>query len=272
MTWDAIKNFATNYLFGTVSKAIIYVPDIEGMYSYKSLSNFLGMETRSYVNMFSALGENAIRMGASASLALAESGLKDAADAADATAISAAMALKTFKSVEVQYNPKSLFLSGVGGKVRSISATAGVEAENGYNQIDNAVSTTLSCELVFSNVNISDAFMTEDLMNFNLEAAAGEVANVVKRLMGRSPSVQPQVDGIMSVLTNEFTKYIMFVWGGLVFRGELTRVDANYKMFNKNGDPIFATVNISIRQGFSPETILSESAWKNNFNKTFEKI
>lgn len=273
---DDIGSIAKS-LIGLTEKAVIYVPSLEAIEYWKNNpANVVEgnkIENVSLIRKMQAQSEELIRKGAEAVLkneevmvagggALAATGANQAVD-------EALRQLKTYNKVGVQYNPKTLTITGLGGISRSYGQGFGAGAENQITQIDNKTSITLSCELVFTNVNVSDAFMTEDLMNLNIESAASNVMNIADRAMGKSPSVQPMVDGFISVVTTNYTRWIIFAWGSTVFRGELTRVDCNYKMFNKRGDPIIATVNISIRQGFDENKTL-EDHWRTQFEAVFK--
>lgn len=262
----------TTGLLGMTEKATIYVPCLEAIDLFKN-AGLIGAYPEKLIGTAQITAEEMLRTSAKAATSLRDFGGSAGATTAETMqkATSAAVSgLNIFNKVEVQYNPKTLTILGIGGKGRSAGNGYGQNAETGVVTYDNKVSTTLSCELVFTNVNISDAFMTEDVSNMNINAAAGMVANTVSNLLGRSPSVQPMVDGFLSVITNQYTRQILFAWGSTVFRGELIRVDSQYKMFNKRGDPIVATVNISIRQAF--DTVnqnAKEKSWRDAVKKTF---
>lgn len=272
---DVLSLSTLKGLVGITEKATIYVPSLKGLESWekaaKAANALTGIGTEEFMQTMQTVGENLIREGARSALSIREMGGMDIAAMGIKEATTEALeGTNTYLKVEVQYNPKSLSLIGLGGEARSYTAGLGMGAENQITQIKNDISTTLSCELIFTDVSVSDAFMTEDLMNLNIESAAGLAASGINRLLGNSPSVQPLVDGFISILTRGFTRKIIFVWGSTVFRGELTRVDAQYRMFNKRGDPIIASINISIRQGFNAKIAGSEKAWRDSFNNTFK--
>lgn len=274
---DALGNIAEDFaggLFGVTDKATIYVPNLGVIKTLTLAASATFKSPAELIGTTQTTAEELIRASAKEATSFIDLGGEEAKLAAETLRNATAETIDTlgiYNKVEVQYNPKTLSFSGIGGRIRGYTDALGGVAENGTYQVDNRVSTTLSCELVFTNVNISDAFMTEDVSNMNINAAAGMGANVVKRMLGRSPSVQPMVDGFLAVLTNNYTRQIIFAWGSTVFRGELIRVDCNYKMFNKRGDPIIATVNITVRQGQADNQNMSEKAWRKAVEKTFKE-
>lgn len=171
-----------------------------------------------------------------------------------------------YNMIEVQYNPKSLSLRTTGGPNVTISAGMGNAAENQITQTNLEVETLLRCELVFTDVKIMDAFMMEGKTSLNLQTGV-EIA----KGLGKH-SVQRQVDGFLSLLAQCYTRQVIFAWGQTVFRGELTSVSANYKMFNRKGNPIMATVGITIRQGSEVQYGYDEGYWRKMFEKVFKTV
>lgn len=177
-----------------------------------------------------------------------------------------------FKELEVQYNPKSLDFRGMGGQNVTFTSGMGSGGENQINQVDAKISTTLSCELVYADVNTFNAFMDESFLNMNMSQLKGMGKNIYTWAMGHSYSVQPVVDGMISLLAQQYTRQVIFAWDNTIFRGQLNRVDASYKMFNKWGDPIIATINIEIRQGHEEHLKYDSVYWRKQFKKVFEEV
>ena len=78
------------------------------------------------------------------------------------------------------------------------------------------------------------------------------------------------MEGILSLLTMDATRQVIFYWAKMSFRGELTGVQARYTMFNKSGDPIRAVVSLSIRQG-EQEMLYDSGYWEKAYENLFEK-
>ena len=136
-------------------------------------------------------------------------------------------------------------------------------------------STTLSCELLFDNVNNMDAFMVGD--NPITGMTASNIKNAAMSAFKGEYSVQRQMEGLISLLSVPSARHVIFYWGAMCFRGEVTEVTTKYTMFNKKGYPIRGTAGIQIRQGDgSPgarEPDLAyrydDSYWDDSFKKTF---
>lgn len=52
--------------------------------------------------------------------------------------------------------------------------------------------------------------------------------------------------------------YLHAYWGAFDFRGVLTQADVSYKLFDRNGEPIRATVKITLQEVVAPDTLAAE--------------
>ncbi|MCD7805955.1 MAG: hypothetical protein LUH19_01285 [Lachnospiraceae bacterium] len=174
-----------------------------------------------------------------------------------------------YQALEVQYNPNSISLNtqGAGKRILYSGGNLGGEAVNQTVQsYENAIS-VLSCQLVFDAVNVADTFMLEN-MNLSLSNVVSTSASAVKKVLGGTAyTVQPQMDGIMALLTQTATRQVIFSWARMFFRGELTSVDSTYTMFNKSGDPVRGTIDISISQ--TKESPGDKLYWNDVFSSVF---
>lgn len=174
-----------------------------------------------------------------------------------------------YLAMEVQYNPNSIYLDTQAGKQVQYSAgNLGSGSNNQIVQVTQPVSTTMSFQLIFDQVNVQDAFMAENL-NLTLGNVISGGANLVKKLTGKTYSVQTQIDGLMSLLTQDETRHVIFYWSHMCFRGELTSVSSRYTMFNKDGNPIRGVVDLSLRQGNEEIFSYDETYWNHAFDKAF---
>ena len=73
----------------------------------------------------------------------------------------------------------------------------------------------------------------------------------------------------MALLTRDETRQVIFFWGKMCFRGELTGVSSKYTMFNKDGNPIRGTVDLTLRQGNEPQFQYDETYWDEAFTNAF---
>ncbi len=177
-----------------------------------------------------------------------------------------------YLALEMQYNPTSLRLDTSAGRQTSYSGEAGSQQ---FQQYVTPASTTLSCELLFDNVNNMDAFMLAD--NPVTGLTVSNVKNAVMSAYKGTYSVKRQMEGLLSLLTIREARHVIFFWGAMSFRGEMTEVNARYTMFNKKGLPIRGRLGIQIRQGDSSDEgadvdkkyNYNEEYWRKSFDATF---
>ena len=146
-------------------------------------------------------------------------------------------------ALEVQYNPSTLRLSSSAGKQYSYSGSG---AATQMQTVQMPASTTLSCDLLFDDTNVQDAFMLDS--NPVTNASVGNIYSAAKSAVKGKYSVQRQMEGILSLLTVAQAKHVVFFWGSMCFRGEITEVTTAYSMFNKKGYPTRGILSLSIRQ------------------------
>ena len=167
------------------------------------------------------------------------------------------------KRLVVQYNPSSI----------SIQANAeSVRFQNLQQNLDNAVpanlvrppSVVMSVELVFDDMNIADSFMVE---KFTSGLSAQTVSNVVNAALGRTFSVQTQINAFIGLMQSDTTRNIKFQWADMSFVGEVTEAQAKYTMFSTSGRPVRGTVRLNITQQVDDKT--DASYWDTAFQKFF---
>ncbi len=146
--------------------------------------------------------------------------------------------------IPVQYNPSSIRLYTSVGKQYGRSGT-GMDTEQ--TTFDAPPSTTLSCELLFDDTNIQDAFMLDSNPVTNL--SFGNVYSAIKSASKGKYSVKAQIDIFLALFALPQAKQVIFFYGNMSFRGEIVGADARYTMFNKKGNPIRGTIALEIRQG-----------------------
>ena len=181
---------------------------------------------------------------------------------------STAMIRSGYLALEVQYNPSSIYLDTQAGRqVQYSGGSLGSNSTNQIVQVTQPVATTMSFQLVFDDMNLRDAFMME-----NTALTAGNAISAVAKAVNDKKggySVQNQMDGLMALLTRDETRQVIFFWGKMCFRGELTGVSSKYTMFNKDGNPIRGTVDLTLRQGNEPQFQYDETYWDEAFTNAF---
>ncbi|MBQ7564214.1 MAG: hypothetical protein IJT16_09515 [Lachnospiraceae bacterium] len=185
-----------------------------------------------------------------------------------------------FIALGLQYNPSSLRLDTSAGVQRTYSGDPGNEQVSKFTA---PAATTLSCELLFDDVNQMDAFMLNDSpytgglgLSFS---NATRLVNYGLAFGKKGFSVQKQMEGLLSMLAIPQARHVIFFWGNMCFRGEMTEVSSEYTMFNKKGAPIRGRMSIQIRQGDGSDAAqgsdadyyVNESYWTKAFNSAFKQ-
>ncbi len=182
-----------------------------------------------------------------------------------------------YSVMRVQYNPSTIQYRSLSGAIRSVS-NAGDSGMTEAKIFDGTKQTTFSVQLVFQDLNVSDAFLYEGLspsVAGAYETATSILNNSMSKskwggMVGGGYSVQVPVEGLLSLLHFKRTKQVIFVWSDMFFHGELTTVSAQYKMFNKLGHPVLATVDISIDEPDDTARYASDTeSWRKAFDALF---
>ncbi len=184
--------------------------------------------------------------------------------------LQAELSLKGFLSMDVQYNPNSIRMNTVAGAIETYEGIG----DKGMNQITRAnknVSTYMTVTLIFEDIEVADAFGTQDNLGLNVEGIKSTVKSTVTNLVNSDGyTVRPQVEALISLLIYKRTRQVIFYWSEMFFHGELMEVNANYTMFNKKGHPIKAEVTLVIQQPDANDVFKSDVAyWDDAFDAVF---
>lgn len=171
-----------------------------------------------------------------------------------------------FHVMQVKYNPSSIrFSSQAGSFMQSGPGNAGI---NQITQITYPSRTTMRVDLIFDDVSILDAFMW-DKFQLSFETAVTATSGIVKRAKGESYSVKAQIDGLVALITNVYTRGVVFYWSEMAFAGEVTGVNAVYTMFNPQGHPIRGKVSLAIEQSEDSDVTSGGKYWEEAFDRLF---
>ncbi|MCR5790489.1 MAG: hypothetical protein K6G83_11440 [Lachnospiraceae bacterium] len=192
-------------------------------------------EDRSAVQDVAALGKDLLKR--------TEQSLKGGS-VATFDAVMADAASHGYIALEMQYNPNTLRLDTSAGLQVNYSGSADTTELQSYVA---PASTTLSCEFLFDDVNNMDAFMLGDNPLTNMTPT--NIGNAALSAAKGDFSVQTEMEGLLSLLSMPQARHVVFFWGNMSFRGEVTQVDTEYTMFNKKGFPVRGIVRMQIRQG-----------------------
>ncbi len=174
-----------------------------------------------------------------------------------------------FVKFTVQYNPASIKLSTVNGKIPSRMQDGGFDSLKIYNFSGKS---KLSFELVFDDVDNLNAFMLENI--------TPNVGNISKTAINRYThsndgkttfSVRKQMDAIVSLLTSVGSQQVIFYWANMCFRGTVTNVQNRFTMFNTAGNPIRGTMHLELTQDKGNTDLdYDEGYWEKAFQKCFK--
>lgn len=141
---------------------------------------------------------------------------------------------------EVLFNPKELTLNGHGeamvlmhDKSDGKGLSYRVRKANLEANIPLIVDRTLASKIQ-SGVDIPG-------VNTSLSGGAMALANNF-----RDGSIQQEVEAFIAVLQSQYTKRVVFYWGDMVFDGILSSVNAQYQIFDPNGNPTRATIQLHL--------------------------
>ncbi len=182
--------------------------------------------------------------------------------------VATGLASSSFLKFEVQYNPNTLSIRTNAGRHKEYRAMGDSGAMQ-YAITDRPATTYMDVQLVFEDVNTQDAFVRSNL-NLNVNNVKDMAVNAVRKLNNDHPTVKPQVEGLLSLLNMENTRRVVFFWSNMFFHGVLESVDATYNMFNKIGEPIKASVNLTIRQAATGDEYKTDQEyWTKAFDDAF---
>lgn len=172
-----------------------------------------------------------------------------------------------FHVMQVQYNPSSISMSAIAGSYaydykmgagdKGGSQTTLVENNNVPAQIN------MSVELLFDDMNANECFR-------------GVTVRSQAQSMARDHSVQTQVEGLIALTTRKSTRKVIFHWADMTFVGEILNVQARYTMFSIGGDPVRASVRLTMSDTSADmdtdrSSNMSDDYWQKAFDNAFGK-
>lgn len=172
------------------------------------------------------------------------------------------------KIYEVKFNPSEITFQAYGGaKVQKMNFAAGKDVKIEF--VDGKPRIMMNVPLVFDDYERTDAFMMEKFSDPTALARTA-VTSLANTLTGDTYSVRPQVEGFIAALRNENTRKITFAWGDMSYKGMLETVSAEYTMFNMEGHPIRANVNLGILLVDESVKDNDMGYWEKSYEKAFD--
>ncbi|MDO4292939.1 MAG: hypothetical protein Q4C65_06870 [Eubacteriales bacterium] len=260
MAMSQLTSNLLSSITGNVNKAYLLLNNKPSQTANGALGREQGTQVSSLRNAAAALQNASGLAGSSGNVSLfgAAAGVTGTANQAG------------FLPLQVQYNPSSVSLESTAGT--TIRQSVGGDGENAYQQMERPEETVLRMELIFDDMNIKDSFMWD-----NLRLSAGDALQMGKNLAQAAKggySVHTTVEALVGAVCRAQSRIVGMVWNKMYFWGELFSVQAEYTMFNRQGNPVRARVRIQIRQdepsGGGSSSAATDQYWNNAYNKLFQ--
>ncbi len=135
---------------------------------------------------------------------------------------------KDTEQLEVQFNPAELKISASTKKSRP---QTGIDVKHKKAQYGSlGVQVSVSIPLIFD---VSDE-------------KDGVIGNNISNKLKKGNDLAAKVDKFIETIKDPYLRNIRFSWGNLLYEGKLYSVDVNYTMFNRDGSPIRASVDLEL--------------------------
>ncbi len=172
-----------------------------------------------------------------------------------------------FVKFKVQYNPATMRLYSVNGKVQSRRGQDSIDELKVYNYSGKS---KLSFDLIFDDCDNMNAFGLNEAANVNMTSLVNKGLSAWSS-GGLTHSVRKRMDAIMSLLSSSATQQVVFFWSNMVFRGTITDVGNKFTMFNPEGNPIRGEMHLEITQDRQFKDLkYDETYWENAFKQCFK--
>lgn len=162
----------------------------------------------------------------------------------------------------VQYNPSEFSIIGEKG----IDYYTDLEKKRGTRQVSVPRETgtnELTLSLIFDETVIADAFLSEGLLGL-VSGNPTQTAKSIAGIASKRRSVKKYVDAFTACIGNNKVERVMFVWGSFMFVGMFSRLNVQYTMFDKFGNPIRANMHLTLKQ------TEGDLCWDTDIDKEFK--
>lgn len=170
---------------------------------------------------------------------------------------------------EVLFNPKQLTLNGRGqAEVLMHDKSDG----KGLSYRTRAANLEANIPLVVDRTLASKISMGVDIPGVNTSLSGGAMALVNNF---RDGSIQKEVEAFIALLQSEYTKRVVFYWGDMVLDGMLSSVNSHYQIFDPNGNPTRATIDLHLILSSADFPVMvwdgkREGPWMQYYKKAFD--
>ena len=192
---------------------------------------------------------------------------------------------------EVLFNPEQLHITGYGGEEMPIQDYSPAHPERGGNQEGvnqepkkrkppkrssrmAAPNTRIdfSVKLVIDRTDNSEAFFEEKLtlsQTSIAKNAAKGIKKAVNKKKDKKNTVQADVEALSALARDKSKRLARFIWGDMIYEGMINSINAEYVMFNIDGEPCRATVTLNMVLFDNDELPSSKSLWQNRYVECF---
>lgn len=174
----------------------------------------------------------------------------------------------TERHYTVQFNPNSIsfYCYGKSGTYLPIGSVIGNTPTQDV-ESKSLAKLELDMMLMFDRVNVYDAFMLEKFTNTSLSSIVNGVTAAVAVTNNGGFSVRKEMDGLLAAARNPKLNTVKFCWRNFIYEGVITSAQANYTMFNPEGEPIRGEMRLKITQ--KVDNALTLKRWQDQFEAAF---
>ena len=192
---------------------------------------------------------------------------------------------------EVQFNPAEVTISGYGGEMlpmQNYIQHGSNNKQNNQNNNENSninldpkkkrkaigsrmaasdIRITMNFKLIFDKVDPQDAFYS-DKFTLGTTSIAQGAGKAIAKAVKKDNSVQNEVEALHAIARSSQKRLALFIWGDMVYEGVINSVSSNYVMFNVNGEPIRAYVNMGMVLYSENDLGKNISRWRGEYNRS----
>ena len=196
--------------------------------------------------------------------------------------------VKKFR-MECQFNPNELNISGYGGEEIPTQKFAIIDEKEkkghpegegkdkkgprgGSTMAAASTRIDMNFRIAFDKSNPQDAFFSDKFTLSQTNIAKGLIKGGLKAAGKSSNSVQPEVEALTAIVRNEKKRLVRFAWGDMSYEGVLNSVNAEYVMFNINGEPCRAFVSLGMVLYDAEVAGANTDIWQDEYMADFYKL
>ena len=190
---------------------------------------------------------------------------------------------------EVQFNPDEITINGYGGEELPVQnytnhRQPSLDPKNaqkkpgedglkslipGSHMASTDTRIDMNFKVYFDTTDPQDAFYSDKFTLGQSSLIKGAVNVGLTAAGKKKTSVQKEVEALNAVVRDPNKRMCIFVWGDMKYEGLLNSVNAEYTMFNVNGEPCRAVVSINMVLYDQSEYGKNIDNFKSMYNKYF---